>query len=125
MDKAVAEAEAAKRITKARAFEYRDGLIIALLALIPMRSRTLVALRIGKQLVKTGDLWALDIPAKDTKTRRALDYPISEELCGGSTCIWNDSDAKSPMLILIPASGLPINDGPSAIAIYGRAQTHQ
>ena len=46
-----------------------------------MRSRTLVALRIGNQLVKSGDLWALDIPATDTKTRRALDYPISEELC--------------------------------------------
>jgi integrase/recombinase XerD len=81
MDQAVAGAEAAKRITKARAFEYRDGLIIALLALIPMRSRTLVALRIGKQLVKTGDLWALDIPAADTKARRPLDYPISKELC--------------------------------------------
>jgi hypothetical protein len=81
MDQAVAEAEAAKRVTKAHAFEYRDGLLIALTALIPLRPRTLVALRIGKQLVKTGDLWALDIPASDTKTRRALDYPISEELC--------------------------------------------
>ena len=81
MDHAVAEADAAKRISKAHAFEYRDGLIIALLALIPLRSRTLVALRIGKHLVKTGDLWALDIPAADTKTRRPLDYPISKELC--------------------------------------------
>jgi len=36
--------------------------------------------RIGKQLVKTGYLWALDIPAADTKMRRPLDYPISEEL---------------------------------------------
>jgi integrase/recombinase XerD len=81
MDQAVAEAEAAKRITKARAFAYRDGLIIALLALIPLRSRTLVALRIGKQLVKTSGLWALEIPATDTKTRRALDYPMSKELC--------------------------------------------
>jgi integrase/recombinase XerD len=81
MDRAVAGAEAAKRISKPHAFEYRDGLIIALLALIPLRSRTLVALRIGKQLVKTGDLWAFDIPAADTKTRRPLDYPISKELC--------------------------------------------
>ena len=40
-----------------------------------------MALRIGKHLVKTGDLWALDIPAADTKTRRPLDYPISKELC--------------------------------------------
>jgi integrase len=81
MDQAIAGADYAKRISKAHAFEYRDGLIIALLALIPLRSRTLVALRIGNQLVKTGDLWALDIPAADTKTRRSLDYPISKELC--------------------------------------------
>ena len=81
MDHAVAEAEDAKRLTKAQAFMYRDGLIIALLALIPLRSRALVALRIGKQLVKTGAFRDLDIPAADTKTRRALDYPIGEELC--------------------------------------------
>jgi integrase/recombinase XerD len=81
MDGAVADADSAKRISKAHALEYRDGLAIALLALIPMRSRTLVALRIGKQLVKTGNLWALDIPATDTKTRRPLDYPVAEELC--------------------------------------------
>jgi hypothetical protein len=36
-------------------------------------------LRKGKQLIKTEDLWALDIPA-DTKSRRALDYPIASEL---------------------------------------------
>jgi integrase len=81
MDRAVVDAEAAERISKAHGLEYRDGLIIALLALIPLRSRALVALRIGKQLVKTGDFWDLDIPAADTKTRRALDYPIGEELC--------------------------------------------
>ena len=59
---------------------FRDGLIIALLALIPLRRRTLSALRIGKQLVKSGDEWSLDIPAKDVKTKRPLDYPISPEL---------------------------------------------
>jgi integrase/recombinase XerD len=81
MDHAVAGADSAELISKAHALEYRDGLIIALLALIPLRSRALVALRIGKQLVKTGDFWDLDIPAADTKTRRALDYQISKELC--------------------------------------------
>jgi site-specific recombinase XerC len=50
------------------------------LLLIPVRSRTLVALRIGKHLVKTGDLWALDILSADTKSRRPLDYSISREL---------------------------------------------
>jgi integrase len=59
---------------------FGDGLIIALLALIPLRRRTLSALRIGKQLTKSGDQRFLDIPAKDVKSKRPLDYPISREL---------------------------------------------
>jgi integrase/recombinase XerD len=81
MDRASADAEAAKRISKAQALQYRDGLIIALAALIPLRRRTLVALRIGKHLLQNGDLWELAIPAADTKARRPLDYPVSKELC--------------------------------------------
>jgi len=73
-------ADAAKHISKAHAFQYRDGLIIALRALIPMRTRTVVAMRIGSHLVKTGNLWGLDIPAADTKNKRPLDYPIPMEL---------------------------------------------
>ena len=82
MDRAMADADAANRVRKAYAFQYRDGLVIALLALIPLRRRTLAALRIGQHLVKTGDLWSLDIPAADTKANRSLDYPISEEISG-------------------------------------------
>ena len=55
-------------------------MIIALLAHIPLRRRTLAALRIGRHLIKVRDLWELDIPASDTKTRRPLDYSISKEL---------------------------------------------
>jgi integrase/recombinase XerD len=80
MDGAVADTGAARLTRKAQAFQYRDGLIIALLALIPLRRRTLAALRIGRHLIKAGDLWELDIPAADTKTRQPLDYPISNEL---------------------------------------------
>jgi integrase/recombinase XerD len=80
MDAAVADANAAKRLNKAHAFQYRDGLVIALLALIPLRRRTLAALRIGRHLMKTGDLWSLDIPAADTKAGRPLEYPISKKM---------------------------------------------
>jgi integrase/recombinase XerD len=59
---------------------YRDGLAIALAAAIAPRRRTLAALQIGQQLKKDGDLWFLDIPARDVKTKRPLDYPISPEL---------------------------------------------
>ena len=80
MDRAMADNADLGQITKARAFEYRDGLMIAFLALIPLRRRTFAAFRIGKQLVKSGQFWALDIPTEDTKTRRALEYPVSPEL---------------------------------------------
>jgi integrase len=80
IDGALADADAEGRIARKHAIQYRDGVVIALLALIPLRSRTLTVLRIGQHLVKNGDLWALDIPAGDTKTRRALDFPLSSEL---------------------------------------------
>ena len=80
MDKVVADTEAAQRIRMRDAYIYRDGLMIALLAVIPLRRRTFAALKIGQHLVKAGDLWALDIPAEDTKTRRPLEFPISMEL---------------------------------------------
>ena len=67
MDRAIAGSIALGEPTKAQALQYRDGLIIALLALIPLRRRTLAALRIGKHVVRTGQLWALEIPAEDTQ----------------------------------------------------------
>ena len=60
--------------------EYRDGLLIALLALFIPRRRTVTAIRIGKQLIRTGELWALDIPPEDTKNDQALDFPISADM---------------------------------------------
>jgi integrase/recombinase XerD len=80
MDRAVADADAAEGTSKAHAFQYRDGLVIALLALVPLRSRTLSALGIAHDLAKTGDVWAFDIPAADTKTRRAIEFPVSREM---------------------------------------------
>lgn len=80
MDCAIADADAGERMRASHALQYRDGLIIALLALIPLRRHTLAALRIGNHLMKVGELWELEIAAADTKTRRSLDYPISQEL---------------------------------------------
>jgi len=59
---------------------FRDGVAVALLALVPLRRRTLAALRIGKHLMRAGDRWVLEIPASDVKTKRALEYPISAQL---------------------------------------------
>jgi integrase/recombinase XerD len=78
MDRAVASQKSVRNRSVQTAF--RDGLIIALLAIIPLRRRTLTALRIGKHLVRSGDAWLLDIPAEDIKTKRPIEYPISAEL---------------------------------------------
>ena len=37
-------------------------------------------MRIGKQLIRAGELWALDIPPEDTENDQALDFPISADL---------------------------------------------
>jgi integrase/recombinase XerD len=80
MDRAVADARGQCKISKATAMEYRDGLLIALLALFIPRRRTVTAIWIGKQLIRAGELWALDIPPEDTKNDQALDFPISADL---------------------------------------------
>lgn len=77
-------ARVAGRITKEDALTYRDGLIIALLAAVPLRKRTVAALTINQHLLKIGDNWLLDIPAAATKTRRPLEFPIPHAL---SECI--------------------------------------
>lgn len=66
-----------------RALQFRDGLIIALLAAAPLRRRTLTSLR-RRHLVRAGDRWALEIPAELVKTKRALTYAITADL---SQCI--------------------------------------
>jgi hypothetical protein len=49
-----------------------------------LRRGTLAALRVGEHLLKSGDLWVLEIAAKDTKTRQSLDFllpgPLSERI---------------------------------------------
>ena len=95
MDRAVAEVEGAKRITKAQAFMYRDGLIIALLALIPLRSRTFVALRIGKQLVKdrrSVGTRHFCCGYEDTPGARLCD--LEGDMHAHRFGIWNGSDAN-------------------------------
>jgi integrase len=80
MDCAVTAADAGGSIETRQAIQYRDGLIIGTLAMIPLRRGALAALQIGRHLMKVGDHWELDIPAADTKTRRPLDYSIPKDL---------------------------------------------
>jgi site-specific recombinase XerC len=80
MDGAVAESGDQSEISKSTAMQYRDGLLIALVAAIAVRRRTVTALRTDNQLVRSGNLWGLDIPPEDVKGKRALEFTLSAGL---------------------------------------------
>jgi integrase/recombinase XerD len=95
---------------------FRDGLAIALTAAFVPRRRTLAALRIGKQLKKIGDLWFLDIPSEDVKTKRPLDYPISPQLSRRINIYVNEirpfiAGAKTHDYLWASARGHPMQGG--------------
>jgi integrase len=68
------------RITLAKATCYRDGLMIAFLAFMPLRRRNLVSLEIDRHLIGTGDNRFIVIPAAETKTRTPIEFAIPEHL---------------------------------------------
>jgi integrase len=81
----MAEVKAADMATPAasgrslRAVQYRDGLLIALLALRPLRLRNLLGLEIGRTLCAAGDgEYRIVFGASETKTREPIDvgWPI-------------------------------------------------
>src|SRR5215210_6252138 len=68
------------RVTKEAALTYRDGLIIALLAVAPMRRRNLAGLTLGQNLMRVGESWMVVLGAHETKNRQALEYPLGAGL---------------------------------------------
>jgi integrase/recombinase XerD len=60
----------------AGAIQYRDGLLILLLALRPIRRGNLTDLTIGKNLLRVGGSWVLLFAGSETKTHAALEYPL-------------------------------------------------
>ena len=59
---------------------HRDGLIIAFLALVPLRRRNLAGLRIDHNLIEVGGFWLITLDASETKTHAALDLMWPDEL---------------------------------------------
>jgi hypothetical protein len=55
------------------AIAYRDGLLIAILALIPLRRRNLADLALGVTLVREGSSWIVAFGEDDTKTHAAFE----------------------------------------------------
>ena len=60
--------------------QYRDGLMIALLASRPIRRRNLAGIEIGRHLQRHGDRYWLFFDAHETKGRRSLEFPLPREL---------------------------------------------
>ncbi len=67
-------------ISLADAVRYRDGLIIALAALVPLRHKNLAALEIGRDLIREGESWSIVIPPEKTKTKTHLEFEIPEAI---------------------------------------------
>jgi len=71
MDEAIGKAVLAERPALVA---YRDGLIIAFLAMRPLRRRTLACLRIGRQLQQIGETWVLVLEPEDLKNREPAEF---------------------------------------------------
>jgi integrase len=65
-----------------RAMLYRNGLMIALLALCPIRLKNFAALAIGTTLRKVDGRWLITLPAADTKSGRADERLVPEDISG-------------------------------------------
>jgi hypothetical protein len=63
-----------------RANLFRDGLIIALLAVRPIRRKNAVALVIGVHVIKSEGGWRLFLPADEVKNREEYDKSIPAEV---------------------------------------------
>lgn len=86
----------------AAARDYRDGLLIALLASRPLRVGNLLGIEIGEHLRTSGDRTTLSFKASETKHKRALHTVWPEDL--GPALNRYLAEVR-PMLIAAPAPG--------------------
>ncbi len=63
-----------------RATRFRDGLLVALLALRPLRLRNLAMIEIDRHLVQQNAAWWLLFTAEETKTGEPIEVPVPDVL---------------------------------------------
>jgi integrase len=68
------------RLTRQIITAYRDGLMIALLALRPFRRGNFSAMELNKNLIKRGDAWWLCYDEDETKNGAVIEVPFPLEL---------------------------------------------
>lgn len=77
--KLIERAEAANEFkgpSKETALDYRDGLMLLVLAYAPLRRKNLAGLEVGRTLIKAGDAWTITLLAKETKSRIDEEYAL-------------------------------------------------
>jgi integrase len=112
------EAEISSTLTElARACQVRNGLMVALLALCPIRPKNFAALEIGRSFVKTNGTWWIVLSASETKEKRPDERPINELLTpaidrylGQYRPVLARADNSSSALWLCCNNGAPIKD---------------
>jgi integrase/recombinase XerD len=68
--------ETLDHLTMSQALRYRDGLLLSLLAFMPLRRKNVAALALDRHLVSEGENRFICIPAEETKTRTAIEFAI-------------------------------------------------
>jgi len=110
---------------------YRDGLLIALLIMLPLRRRNITALTLDDTLVRRGSAWRIVIPASETKTHDPEDEPFPDALTpqlerylathrpflAGCTGRWH---AQAGNALWVSTDGSPMTE----MAIYDRVRLH-
>lgn len=67
-------------VSLAAALAFRDGLIIALLAMRPLRQGNFISIEIGRHLVVTGDGYRIQFAGAETKNHRPLEFTFPQEI---------------------------------------------
>lgn len=63
-----------------RGRRYRDGLLIALLAMMPLRRRSLASLQIGRHLLQVAGRYLIELEAEDTKSGHSIEFDVPDVL---------------------------------------------
>jgi site-specific recombinase XerC len=63
-----------------QALDYRDALMLWLVATRPLRVKNFASLELGRHLTRSGHNWLIDIPAAETKTKQPIAFGLPEDL---------------------------------------------
>ena len=112
------EAENSQSMTKlARACQVRNGLMVAMLGVCPIRRKNFAALELARTFVKIRGKWWIVLAASETKEKRTDERPVDELLTpvidrylGQHRPVLARSDNPPSALWLSANDGAPITD---------------